>query len=121
MDFFKRTFEHIMEIGNKTRKEVYLKFTDNKDKRIPLMSSHCPLVTCSNTQPLTPISAVMEPIRDSDDRQLQERSRALRSILGPTVPELTIQQLIQNYNSVEAALNGYLDNLQNYQISSSVA
>jgi len=110
-----------MEMGKKTRKDIYLKFGEDNDKTSPLISFSNQSANCSSTHPLTPVLAVMEPIPDPDDWQLHERGRALRAILGPTVPDLAIQQLIQNYNSVEAALNGYLDNLQNYQTSSSLA
>ena len=103
MDFFRRTF-----------KELYFKFSDDKDKRASLIANQAPLVAYSDTQPLTPVAAVMDPIPDIEERQLIERAKALRQILGPTVPELTILQLIQNYNSIEAALNSYLDNTHNY-------
>ena len=120
MDFsnIKRTFYRVLEIGNKTKKEIYHKFNDS-EKFTPLISFDNPMATCSSTQSLTPIAAVMEPIPDPDDLQLQDRCRVLHEILGPTVHEITIQQLIQNYNSIEAALNGYLDNMQNYQTSNS--
>ena len=122
MDFsmIKRALERVVAMGQRTTREVYLKFNDDKERSTPLIVpfgiSRPP---CSNTQALTPISSVMDPIPDPDDWQLQDRCRALREVLGPSVPELTIQQLIQNYNSVDAALNGYLDNPQNYQASGS--
>jgi hypothetical protein len=122
MDFsnLKRTLNRVLEMGNKTKKNMYLKFNDS-EKRTPLINFDNPMAIYSSTQPLTPVSAVMESISDTDDLQLQDRCRVLHEILGPTVHELTIQQLIQNYNSIEAALNGFLDNMQNYQTSSSSA
>ena len=103
MDFLKRTF-----------KELYLKFTDNNDKRTPLIANQAHIITYPDTQPFTPISDMTEPIPDIEEHNTQEQAKALRQILGPTVPELTILQLIQNYNSIEAALNSYLDNTHNY-------
>lgn len=103
MDFLKRTF-----------KELYLKFSDDKDKRTPLIDNQTPLVYCSSTQPITPVATIMDPIPEIEENQLRKQAKKLREILGPTVSEVTIIQLVQNYNSIEAALNGYLDNLQNY-------
>jgi hypothetical protein len=124
MDFsaIKRALERVVAMGQRTSREVYLKFNDDKERSTPLIAPFgISPPPCSNTRALTPLSSVMDPIPDPDDWQLQDRCRALRTILGPSVPDLIIQQLIQNYNSIEAALNGYLDNEQNYQTSNSSA
>jgi len=106
---YKRAFDRFVAMGQKTRSDIYLKFGEDNDRTTPLISFSNQPTPCSSTQPMAPVSSIMEPIPEIEELELRERGKALREIIGPEPDELTIEHLIQNYNSNDAAINAYLD------------
>lgn len=116
MDFskIKSMFENLISFGHKKTREIYSKFNDENDENNK-NDKITPLISPNSTQTIEPVPVVSNddiPIIPIDYTELQEKGKKLREILGSEVSEIQIQQLIENYNTVDAAVNGYMDNQQ---------
>jgi hypothetical protein len=112
----KRIFQNFIATGCKIKNDIYIKFNDDNNPT-PMVSFFSQPNYTTSTHPITPVSAIMVPVSeleiesDLKNLDLQNRHKILQGIIGPDIPELTIEHLVQNYNSTEAALNAYLDDL----------
>ena len=101
-------FENFISFGKKTTRDIYIKFYNENDKATPLIISN-------STQVIDPVPVVSNdtPIIPINYAELEEKGKKIREILGSEISEIQIQQLIENYNTIDAAINAYIDNEQN--------